>query len=89
MGKILTLSAVLVVLVGCGPIDELREARQQKTCADMGAPPGSPNYYDCRMHLHEDAQMRAMAADSEDDETGIAVATSRMGFGAYSGSFHP
>lgn len=50
--RTLILCAALVALSGCASWDEL-DARE---CTSMGAPPGSPQYFDCRAMIAQRRQ---------------------------------
>lgn len=82
------ISAIIIIflLSGCMTPEQIaaqeREIEQRKAdyCASLGAPPGSPNYYDCRLRVeqqlaYEQAQKRAYFAeiDRQDAQRNAAM----------------
>lgn len=53
MLKIVAATVVLFVLAGCSPRDlsDMVEYADRLDCRDMGAPPGSRDYHECREEL--------------------------------------
>lgn len=52
MIRILWSVAALLLVSGCITPQQI-EANKQQYCANLGAPVGSPNYYDCRKSLEQ------------------------------------
>jgi len=65
MKKYIVLAMVLPVLSGCLTLSpEQAEANKRQQCANMGAPPGSKDYYQCRRDL-EHARLAEKKIDQD------------------------
>lgn len=62
------------------------ERRKVQFCANMGAPPGSPNYYDCRMRIERQLAYEAQMEQQADAQYLQSLSESQRQLGAQMGN---